>query len=233
LKSILYYTDNKLRDDIFRACVKQINKCRNSFPVVSVSQKPMDLGTNIVMNIGSSQLSMFKQILVGLIAIETDIVFFCEHDCLYHPSHFDFVPPEKDIYYFNRNVWSVRADTGETLHYADMKKTSGLVAHRGILIEHYTDKVKLIEKEGWSQRKHGFEPGRKKSKGRPNDYDWEYFVSDCPYIDIKHDNNLTKTRWSIKQYRKREERLKSWIKSDSIPHWGITKGRFDEFLTCL
>ena len=90
MKSILYYTDNKLRDDISQACIKQINKC--GLPVVSVSQKPMNFGTNIVMDIGSSQLSMFKQILAGLEAIKTDIVFFCEHDCLYHPSHFDFRP---------------------------------------------------------------------------------------------------------------------------------------------
>jgi len=227
LKSILYYTDNKLRDDISRACIKQINRC--GLPVVSVSQKPMDFGKNIVMDIGSSQLSMFKQILVGLIAIETDIVFFCEHDCLYHPSHFDFTPPKRNIYYFNSNAWSVRADTGETLHYNGMKKTSGLVAYRDILIEHYTDKVTLIEKEGWSQRKHGFEPGRKKSKGRPNDYDWEYFESEHPYIDIKHDNNLTKRRWYTKQYRNKEI-IRTWEKSDGVPYWGKTKGRFDEFL---
>jgi len=230
VKGILYYTDNRLREDVSKACINQINKSRNGYPIVSVSQKPMDFGTNIVMDIGRSQLSMFKQILAGLRAIETDIVFFCEHDCLYNSSHFDFTPPKKDIYYFNTNVWSVRADTGETLHYDGMKKTSGLVAYKGILLEHYTDKVKLIEKEGWSQKKHGFEPGRKKSKGRPNDYDWECFESAYPYVDIKHDSNITKTRWSIKQYRRREERLKSWVKADGIPYWGKTEGRFDDFI---
>ncbi len=228
MKSILYYTDNQIRTDIAGACINQLRK--SGLPIVSVSQKPVDLGMNIVVDIKPSPLSMFKQILIGLIAIEKDIVFFCEHDCLYHPSHFDFIPRGKNIYYFNTNVWSVRADTGETLHYDGMKKTSGLVAYRDILIEHYTKKIALIEREGFSQKKHGYEPGRKTSKGRPDDYDWECFESKLPYIDIKHDANLTKIRWSIKQYRKREERLKSWVKSDYVPSWGTTKGRFNEFI---
>lgn len=232
MKTILYYTDNQCRDDIATACRKQIERCSkwHEIPIVSVSQVPIDFGTNIVLNIGRSQLSMFKQILTGLEVIKEGIVFFCEHDCLYPPQHFDFEPPEKDVYYFNTNVWSVRADTGEALHYDGMKKTSGLVADIGILFEHYTEKYKLIEKEGFSQKKHGYEPGKKNSKGRPNDYEWECFESKYPYVDIKHDNNLTKTRWSIKQYRRREERLKSWVKSDRVPYWGVTKGRFDEFL---
>jgi hypothetical protein len=232
LKSILYYTDNQCRADIADACIKQIEASRNGHLVVSVSQRPVDFGTNIVMDIGSSQLSMFRQILEGLRAIETDIIFFAEHDCLYPPGHFDFMPPEKDVYYFNTNVWSVRSDTGETLHYDGMKKTSGLVAYRGILLEHYAEKVALIEREGFSQKKHGYEPGKKNSKGRPNDYEWECFESEHPYIDIKHDNNLTKRRWSIRQYRKREERLKSWVKSDRVPYWGKTKP-FNDFLKAL
>ena len=51
---------------------------------------------------------MFKQILAGLEALDTDIVFFCEHDVLYYPSHFDFRPLKKDVIYYNTNVWKVR-----------------------------------------------------------------------------------------------------------------------------
>lgn len=233
MKSILYYTDNQCRADITNACRRQIDKNRNGHPVWSVSQKPIDFGYNIVMDIGSSQLSMFRQILKGLKLIETGVVFFAEHDCLYPLGHFDFTPPEKDVYYFNTNVWSVRADTGETLYYDGAKRTSGLVAHVGILLKHYIEKVALIEREGFSQKKHGYEPGRKNSKGRPDDYEWAIFESERPYIDIKnHGSNVTKMRWSIKQYRKRDERLKSWVKSDSVPYWGKTKP-FDDFLNSL
>ena len=59
----------------------------------------------------------FRQILAGLEALDTDVVFMVEHDVLYHPSHFDFTPPERDIFYYNRNTWKVNAETGHAVFY--------------------------------------------------------------------------------------------------------------------
>ena len=184
------------------------------------------------MDLESSELSMFKQILRALEETEADVVFHCEHDVLYHPSHFDFIPLREDTYYFNTNVWSVNADDGQALYYDGMKMTSGLVANRNILIEGYKRKISWVEKDGeFSRRRIGFEPGRRESsETRKDDYRWEIFQSEFPNVDIKHGDNITRKRFDLGEYRCRDRIKNSFLLEDAIPHWGRTKGRFENFL---
>jgi len=231
MKGIVYYTHNRCEERILQTCRNQLDCRGNDFPIVSVSQFPIPWGENVVVDFEPSILSMFKQILIGLETIKTDIVFQCEHDVLYHPSHFDFTPPKKDVYYFNLNVWAVDAVSGQALYYDGMKMTSGLVAYRDILLEHYEKKIKWIEEVGkFSHNLMGYEPGKKTSKGRGYDYDWDTFRSEKPNIDIKHDLNITRKRFEIKQYKSRRLLYDSWSLADGVPHWGKTKGCFTKFL---
>ena len=69
---------------------------------------------------------MFKQILSALEAQDTDIVYFCEHDVLYDPSHFEFTPPKKDVWYYNVNVWKLDANTGHAMRVDECKQGSVL-----------------------------------------------------------------------------------------------------------
>lgn len=235
MKGLLYYTNNRCQERIALACRHQIERCRKAVgeytSLVSVSQYPINFGHNIVLPLRSSILSMFKQNLAGLEAITTDIVFFVEHDVLYHPSHFEFTPPRDDMYYFNTNVWALDDDTGQALYYDGMKMVSGLVAYRDILIEHFRKKIEWVEREGrFSHNRMGFEPGRKPSKGRTDDYDWDVFRSERPNVDIKGSHNITRKRFRLKDYRSRRHIEASWTLADEIPYWGKTKGRFDEFL---
>ncbi|HUW48646.1 MAG TPA: glycosyltransferase, partial [Patescibacteria group bacterium] len=133
-KGMVYYTDNLPSERVLNPVRRQLSKIRNGHALVSVSQIPIDFGENVVVDLERCQLTMFKQILIGLEAIKADIVFLCEHDVLYHPSHFDFTPEKKDIFYYNQNVWKVDAKSGQALFYYT-KQTSGLVAYRDLLIE--------------------------------------------------------------------------------------------------
>lgn len=226
---ILYYT-HKTEGDIYETCRKQIDRAAGHIPLVNVSLSPLPWRKNIVVDLEPSILTMFKQQLIGLQNIDTDYVFFCEHDVIYHPSHFDFVPPREDMYYFNLNVWAVDAEDGKALYYDGMKMTSGLVAYRPILIEHYTKKIKWVEEFGYhSRRRMGFEPGKKVSAGRVDDYEWDTYRSAYPNVDIKHCGNITRKRFDQKEYRSRRLIAKSWILTDEIPYWGKTKP-FKDFL---
>ena len=230
MKGLLYYTDNQCQERILQAVRSQINKCLNGNKLISVSQHPIDFGDNTVLPLEQSILSMFKQILFGLELLETEIVFFVEQDVLYHPSHFDFIPPKKDVYYFNTNVWMVDSISGKAVYYDNAKKTSGLIAYRDILLEHYRNKVEKIEDSGFHLKQMGYEPGKKLSRGR-EDYEWECFKAEHPNVDIKHNNTLTRGRFKLKEYRDR--RIKdSWIESYEIPYWGKTKP-FNDFLRAL
>lgn len=217
-RGLLYYTDNKLDKEIMEKCQRQLKRCANQNRIVSVSLEPMDFGENIYMDLERGHLTMFKQILRGLEELSTDIVFFCEHDVLYHPTHFYFTPPEKDKFYYNTNVWKLRLSDGHAMRTKDCRQTSGLCAYRELLIEHYKKRIEIVEKEGYSN-KMGFEPGTHGRDERVDDYKSDTWESHRPNIDIRHGGNLTPSRWSKDQFRN-QRFTEGWKETDNIPGWG-------------
>ena len=183
--------------------------------------------------------TMTQQILDGLKIIKEDIVFLCEHDVLYHQTHFDFTPEKKDVYYYNTNAWRLREKDGHCLYY-DQRSLSGLVAFRETLIAHYEerlDRIIALEQEAEDNdgmvhslanpentiplkegiHRLGFEPGTHNRKDKIDELGCEDFRSEFPNIDVRHDNNLTQSRWSIDQFRTKP---KEWIEADEVPGWG-------------
>jgi glycosyltransferase involved in cell wall biosynthesis len=229
LKGIVYYTDNKCEEKIWRAVQSKIlrNIGTRDIPVTSVSLKPTPFGDNFTLELERGILTMFKQILVGLEKNPAQYVFLCEHDILYHPSHFDFVPPEKDVFYYNENTWKVDALTGQALFYYT-KQTSGLCAWRELLVGHYRKRVDKVEKDGFS-RHMGFEPGCHAYPRGVDNFKAERWMATFPNVDIRHTTNLTQSRWNQEQFRDKNACL-GWTMADDVPGWGVTKYRFWEFL---
>lgn len=240
-KGVVYYTDNKLDPKILQLCQDNL---KNAFKgrIVSVSLQPIKFGENYVLPLERGLLTMAKQILKGLETIDTDIVFFCEHDVLYHKSHFDFTPPKKDVYYYNTNVWQVRAEDGHALFY-DHRSLSGLCAYRETLIKHYRERIRRIEellKEAGKNNgavhslanpentiplregihRLGFEPGTHNRADRIDFLPADNYQSEQPNVDIKHKNNWTQNRWRLDQFRTKP---KVWKETDEVPFWGRIK----------
>jgi hypothetical protein len=219
-RGCIYYTDNKMPENIMKACQKQLSKYTKGMPIVSCSLKPMDFGKNIVLNQERGYLTMTKQILTALEALETDIVYFCEHDVLYHPSHFEFTPIDRNVWYYNSNYWFLRMTDNFAISY-DCSPLSGLVVYRDIAIKHFKERVALMEKDQFktiSMYKIGFEPmthGRIKWE---NAYPFSTFKSSSPNIDITHGENVTQKRWSIDKFRRKPT---YWIEGniDTIEGW--------------
>src|SRR3972149_641992 len=104
--TILYYTCCAHREDIEMACRKQLALARDGHGLISISLKPIDFGDeNIVLPLQRSPESMHKQVYAGLQRATSDYIFLTESDVLYHESHFRFVPPRDDVFYYNINVW--------------------------------------------------------------------------------------------------------------------------------
>ena len=238
-KGIVYYTDNQLDEKIAKKCQDQLMKLEGSkLPIVSVSLKPIEFGVNYVLPLERSLLTMSKQILKGLEESTADVIFFCEHDVLYHPSHFDFTPTRKDIYYYNTNSWMLRLQDGHCLFY-EHKSLSGICAYRETLLKHYRERVRRIEEllkeaNGGQTVKAtsgndvplkeaihrlGFEPGTHNRPEKVDDLKSESWKSEHPNVDIKHDKNWTKNRWKVEQFRDKSV-AKSWKEADEIPFWG-------------
>ena len=230
-KGLVYYTNNVLDEKIFLACQAQLKRCMEiwKFPIISVSQRPMDFGQNFVMDkMEKSVISMYKQILKGLEECKTDIIFLCEHDVLYHPSHFDFTPERDDHFYYNRNEWRVSALTGKTVFYEN-NDTSQLSALRKTLMAHIKRAIETNTEHmhaSWgTSPPSGIPPEEQKGKH------YGCYKSAVPNVDIReHSNNLSRPRMTVAEFRSEGSR-RGWTESDGIPGWGKTLGRFDEFLS--
>jgi hypothetical protein len=203
------------------ACQKQLLKM--GLPILNVSLKRVDFGKNIVLPLERGLFTLFKQILVGLEIMDTDIVFPVDHDVLYHTSHFHFTAPKEDVYYYNTNEWKIRVTDGFALHY-DCMQHHAMTCYRKLLLEHYRKRVAVVEKNGgkWDNRI-GFEPGSHHRKERLDDYKAETWVSRYPNLDIRHGTNQTKNRWRKDQFRD-QRNCQNWIEAWEVPYWGVTKG---------
>jgi len=196
MKTLVYYTDNHIDEELRIAVARQLLHASGGLPIISVSHKPIDLGRNVVVGkLGRSDLSIFKQIVIGALLAD-DIVFLIEHDVLYHPSHFDFTPKQHDTLYYNNNKWHLRLSDGKASYWEspNISMRSQIVAHKNILIEHYGKAI----------------VGNTKSVHK------ETFFSECPNIDIRHQDNFTKPD---DMFRPKKHR-KNFRLSSEIPCWG-------------
>jgi hypothetical protein len=230
-KSIIYYTDNKLREPIISLAQKYITA--SGLPIVSCSLRPINFGKNIVLeNRLRSYPTMCEQILTALEASKSTYIFFCEHDVLYHPSHFDFIPPKDDIYYYNVNNFRWWLGCPVAITYEELTSLSSLCCNRELAIKHYKHRLELINKWGldkirsreprWA-RKFGYEPGTKKMKnGGVSDEDHIKRKSEFPNIDIRHRGTFSAPKITLESFKHqptnwREERI------ENIPGWDLKK----------
>lgn len=218
-KGILYYTDSELDPKIMNVCKDQLIFAADQIKIVSVSLKPMELGENLVLPLLRGTLTMFKQILAGLKALDTDIVFFAEHDVLYSPEHFKFTPTEKGTFYYNNNHWRLRLTDGYCVHF-DHDATSGLCGFREDLIKEYEERVRRVEAEGFNNG--GFEPGtRSIRRGGFSDSRSKRWEASAANIDIRHGANLTRSKWKPEDFRNQRS-CRNWKVTDDILTWGKT-----------
>lgn len=221
LKGLVYYTDNQCNEKILNTVRKNLLNVCNGKKIISVSLAPIDFGQNIVLPLIRGYLTMYKQILVGVEAIDTDIIFLIEHDVIYPKCHFDFTPLKKDVFYYNVNWWLVRSSDGQAVTFNAIK-VSGLCTYKELLVEHYRERVKRISKRFTNRM--GFEPGLHRFPRGVDNYDVETWRSEFPYLDIRHGENLSPSQPRF------ECRHEGYTIADEVPFWGKTKGRFEEFL---
>jgi len=103
LTTIVYYTSNRENESFER---KIIERLPQDMPIISVSQKPMNLGKNIcVGDIGVSPENGFKQMLIGCEAATTPFVTFAEADTIYPPDYFNYQPDDINKRYWFESVY--------------------------------------------------------------------------------------------------------------------------------
>lgn len=190
--TIIYYTANAISKGIEYSVLRSLRG--HGFPIVSVSQEPMDLGKNIVVPKEKSLTNIYRQVLTGAKAATTDYVALCEDDCLYLPEHFKFRP--KKPFGYNLNRWMLHLDQDQKVFsYRERPVLSQCIAHRKTLIE-------CLEKGD-----------RDREMGREDGYEFETFRTKEPNLIFCHDKNT-----SGKKYFGKDAELKT-----ELAPWGTAE----------
>lgn len=208
MKGIIYYTCNTHKPEIDELARNYLSKVGLSIISVSLNKK-IDFGdVRIVMEGQRSPLTMHRQIVMGLEASQADYIFLAESDVLYHPTHFDFTPIKDDFFYFNTNVWKLRWKDGHCVRTDISQQLSGMCGSKELLLNFFKKRVAQIEQEGFNRH---YEP----QEGIKENYQ-----SEIPNICIRHNANLTMSKWSVNDFRNKKY-AKGWKEADYVPGWNI------------
>lgn len=238
-KTIIYLTDNSLDEEIAELCQRKLQENAQGIPIVSVSQKPIELGKNVCLGeIGRSWISLYKGILAGIEACETPYIGIAEHDVLYTPEHLAWIPPRDDTFYYNHNCWLVEYRSkhpeleGMFSYWPRRFALSQLICHKDLLKTSTEEVMRLLELGLKTEKgmKWFGEPGLiadtyrafvEASSGRSTQlqnylknyvskYTSKAFNTNYPNLDIRHSSNFT----GPKRGKKR---------CFSLPYWGEFK----------
>lgn len=237
--TVIYLTDNTLDEKIFFLCQKNILNSIGNLPLISISHKPIDFGENICVGIlPRSSLSINQQMMRALEVVKTKYIAIAEHDCLYTPEHFTFIPPD-EISYYNENVWLLQLWSqghpeydGIFSNFPKRKANSQLICSTKTMIETTQARIDIMIDPVWLAKHptgrigeaghmdydHAMRLARGKSvvhireklKEYIEKYKGKNFNTKLPNIDIRHEHNFTRNRRGSKRV---------W----ELPYWGKAK----------
>ena len=216
-KCIVYYTDSRLEEELDEKVRHQILKAADGIPVISVSQKPLDFGTNICVGLKPRcYLNLYQQLLTGLKAAPEDsIIYLCEHDVFYHPSHFKFVPPEDNKIYYNTNRHYFRRSVDHFLMAFGKRALSQAVSYRKVILAHAQEQVEA----------------RLAGIASPCIGPFATFRSKAPNVDVRHGDNFSSgiisAQFNASTPIEKLEGTSVSVLNSSINYWG-TPRRFAE-----
>lgn len=206
--TIIYYSSNREKPEFEQRIKDQILKVSAGLPIISVTQKPIDFGKNIVVgDVGASGFNMFRQVQIACREAKTRFVLSAEADCVYPPDYFQFVPPRVDICYRNKNLYVM----GQHRTYF-FKKEEGATHAQIVGREFYLRSLdKLFEgAPDWSVEEKNF-PKERTHKKREDVFlpgEIEFYETKYPVIQIK-------TSQSMRHYTHSDR-----VPRNELPYWG-------------
>jgi len=182
-------------------------KVIGDLPIISVSQFPMDFGTNIcVGDVGTSGHNAWRQFQIGVTEAKTTYVCSLEADTLYPPDYFAFLPPRDDAMYLAMPLWVLFNQEKYTKKFCP-KPTSS----EGAMVVGREFILRSLE-----QLFHGKPQWTSTDRGNPTNLSYlhrfgahEDFTLEYPVVTIKTDQNMHR-RTPHRQHRCTAE----------LPYWG-------------
>lgn len=207
--TVIYYTSNREGEEFEEKIRQNLLSSCNNLSIVSVSQKPISLGTNIcVGDVGVSGFNMFRQVQIACEAAKTEWVIAAEADCLYPPDY--FTPPlgiwSRECYR-NTNLYVM----GQWRKYFYLKKegaTHAQVTKR----EFYLRALQKLFTGApqWSVEEKNFPKERTHNKQED-----VFDKKDIFFYDTRNPIVQIKTTRSMRHYTHSER-----VPIEKIPYWG-------------
>ena len=211
--TIIYYTANTTREP-FATNVREILwKAKGGSHLISVSQKPMDFGENIVVDLKPAHISVYKQILIGAKAAKTKFVALAEDDCLYSKEHFEFRPDPNEFAY-DMARWSIYSWSRPPIYSIKYRiVNSMMIASRDLLVEALEERFKKFPDESKIPLRYFGEMGRHERRLGVTRRKMRQFASTVPSITFSHPQALGF------QYTRRKKKI-GILRTYDIPYWG-------------
>lgn len=219
-KTILYYTSNRENPEFEKKIIDNLLSKSGDIPIISVSQKPMNLGQNIcVGEVGQSYINALKQIVIGAKEATTEYLIMAESDFLYTPEYFQFESTGENIYRYD-NIWIMWLnDEKRREKYRNFHRKAYSVGAQIVKREFLID---LLEKyledfPTWYDRSY-----RKIKLFRSpyHNVPYTFFQEENPCISIKTKNGNT----FITRTKRGAENI-----SKNLPYWGNVKDLRSKF----
>lgn len=222
--TIISLIDNNMDPDLWELCKDYLIWAAEDIPIISVSQKPVDLGTNIcVGNIGRTMESVWMQTLAGAEAATTRFVAIAAQDNLYPRGCFGYQPSRDDIFYYNFNYVFLhyRGEHDGMFGVNNEIRTafSQMVCNRQLLIDALSWAIKEVDSGNKIKHENGLimEPGAWKNlfcrEGTIRFTDYDFYWDEWPSVDIRHDRNFTRYK---RFYKMLSPRSLYWGTMDDI-----------------
>jgi len=219
-KTILYYSSNR-EDPVFeQKIVDDLLSKAGNLPIISVTQKPMNVGKNICIgDKGQSYINEWRQIVIGAKEATTEYLIMAESDFLYPPEYFQFEPKGENIYLYD-NVWIMWMEgTFKSFHRKSRSEGAQVIKRQYLIdiLEAY-----LVRYPGWwgeEYKKEGphhspyFSAHRKKKIA--------FFHGENPSISVKTRQGIN---WMVGRLGGKGNI------SRSLPYWGDVKKLRNKFL---
>lgn len=190
--TLIHYTSNHLDEhnpDFAQTVRDQIVKSAGEYPIISVSHKPMNFGTNICLgDIGRSHLNIYKAILIGAQSAKTEFVGMAEDDILYDASHWRTHRPPAFRFAYNLNRWGLNTWCNPPYFgYRSRIVINQMIAPTALLVEAFEERFRRWPDPETTPLPLFAEPGRMEKRLGVTVREFEGYASPVPSVVYSHE----------------------------------------------
>ena len=217
--TILYISASQMPEQWMKFQIGHLLRAIGDTPIISVTRKPLNLGTNLIDEEPISYWNIYMQMLRASLLATTSYVAMAEDDTLYTKEHFtEFRPPIHSVSY-DRARWSLF--TWDIMYCMRQRVSNcSLIAPRELLIEALMER-KLKWPKGRENEAVG-EVGRPiiERKLQISHVEMVEWYCKNPIVMLNHPTGTDSGVYPVRPDGRKMVKKHGQMKAYDIPYWG-------------